>query len=82
MQFPLWLFRDVTYATGVCRPGAHHLPRVHAVRADQDQARGRDHAGGSRPRTHCRSAAGPQGGVRYLPYNFTVVFLIAHMHWD
>ncbi len=35
-------------ATGVSGPGAHHLPRVHAVRADKDQARRRDHAGGPR----------------------------------
>ena len=52
---------NVSSGAGVSGPGADYLPRVHAVRADQDQARGRDHAGGSRTRSHSRPATGSQG---------------------
>jgi hypothetical protein len=53
---------NVSSGAGVSGPGAYYLPRVHAVRADQDQARGRDHARGSRARPHRRPASGSQGG--------------------
>jgi hypothetical protein len=56
------------FVAGVSRPGAYYLPRVHAVRTDQDQARGRDHAGGSCTRPYSRPATGTQGrNLIYTP---------------